>query len=140
MDAVEHSNLTCRGTLCNGLSIPLRPLNGRFVSVILQNSSKVISKVSSSVFSSHEDFPNLRTDLHLSNQSPCFTVTHILEILDDLCTHPSSLHALATDLNNPLSSMALLSVIPSANVISCDKLGRNHCCERRCQWPRDHVQ
>jgi len=101
-------------------SIPLTPLNGQFGSVTLQNSSKVILKVSSSVFfSSHEDFPNLRTDLHSSNQSPCFTAT----LIHAHCIHWPRIYY-------PLCSMALLSVIQSATEISCHKMGRNHCVSR----------
>jgi len=70
-------------------SIPLITLNGQFASVILQNSSKVILEVPSSVFSSHEDFRNLRTDLHFSDQSPCFTSTlihaHCIHSIPWLC-------------------------------------------------------
>ena len=129
MDAVENSNLTFRGTLCHVLfhtsNTSERTVRLCTTPELLESNFKsaILCIFKSRGFPEPSNLSTLLQPITLLYSDP----------------YPCSLHSLATDLNNPLYSMPLLSVIQSASKISCDKFGRNHC-ECRSQWPPDHMQ
>jgi len=128
MDVVERSNLTFGGTLCNVL---FHTSNNSERTVRLCTTPELLeSNFKSAILCIFQSrgFPEP------SNWS---TILQPITLLYSH-TYPCSLHSVATDLNNPHNSMALLPVIQSANEISWDVITVNadsSDCAKKCnRW------
>jgi hypothetical protein len=112
MDVAEYSNLTFRGTLCNLL---FHTSNTSERTVRLCTTPELLeSNFKSAILCNFKSrgFPE-PSNWYTLLQPITLRYSH---------TYPCSLHSMATDLNNPFCSMALLSVIQCTTQISCDMI------------------